>query len=155
MRPCKNAYFMWFAVVASTRATCDRRSVGCAIVDVDGRILATGYNGSSPGAPHCDDAGHLMVRGGCIRTTHAEANAIGHAARSGTALLGSTAYVTCHPCPGCLKLLIAAGVVRVVYLEPYHGDKDGASAELAGYAGIRIEPYQDDAPWEEGIASTD
>lgn len=151
-RPDKNEYFMWLAVVSSTRATCDRRSVGCVIVDSMGRILSTGYNGSAPGRPHCDEVGHMMFGGGCVRTTHAEANAVGYAARAGVSLYGSVAYVTCHPCPDCLKLLIASGVCKIVYLEPYHSDKDHISTEIAKRQ-VVLELYQGAHPWTEGVTA--
>lgn len=146
MRPSKEEYFMWLAKVASTRATCNRRSVGCVIIDKSGRILATGYNGSSPGKNHCADIGHLMHDGHCVRTTHAEANAIGHAARSGTALGGSVIYVTCHPCVECLKLLVAAGIDKVIYLEDYHVDDDLVSTELA-LGCVAVKQYDGGTPW--------
>lgn len=121
MRPTKAQYMLQLACVVASRGTCDRKRVGCVIADEEGHILATGYNGSAPGAPHCSESGHLMVDGRCVRTVHAESNAIGHAARSGTRLYGSIAYVTMHPCVECAKMLEAAGVKRVVYLEDYRG----------------------------------
>jgi dCMP deaminase len=113
-----DAYFMSLAVSASTRATCPRRSVGCIIV-ADKHVRATGYNGSKPGAPHCCDIGCDMVDGHCVRTIHAEANALDQAAQHGALVRGATAYVTTVPCRACFKLLVQAGVVRIVYGEPY------------------------------------
>lgn len=119
MRPTKDQYLMSLAQAAATRATCDRKHVGCVLATADGHVLGTGYNGSAPGAPHCDDVGHLMVDGHCKRTIHAERNAVAHCARRGTALAGCVAYVTTKPCPECLLLLVAAGCTRIVYLEEY------------------------------------
>lgn len=99
-------------------ATCPRRSVGAVIVR-DGRILASGYNGSLPGEPHCTDAGCLMVDGHCKRTVHAEMNALCAAARFGTALDGSVCYVTLQPCKTCEQALRAAGVTMIRYDEEY------------------------------------
>jgi dCMP deaminase len=126
----KDAYLMSLAVSASTRATCDRRHVGCVLATADGHVLGTGYNGRAPGAPHCDDAGHLMVDGHCKRTIHAEANAVAHCARRGVPIAGCVAYVTTRPCPTCLLLLMAAGCERVVYLDPYHDALDEVSDAL-------------------------
>lgn len=113
-------YFMDIARLVATRATCDRLHVGAVLV-ADKRVLSTGYNGSLKGEPHCDDVGHLMVGGGCVRTVHAEANAIAHAARSGVRLDGATLYVTHRPCFACLKLVRSAGISRIVYGEEYRG----------------------------------
>src|SRR6185312_9890322 len=93
-------YFMQIARDVATRATCDRKHVGAVIVR-DKCILATGYNGSIRGLPHCDEDGHLMEDGHCVRTIHAEANAIIQAARNGVRIEGATVYVTASPCWGC------------------------------------------------------
>ena len=119
MRPDWPEYFMSIARVAATRATCDRAHVGCVLAKGN-QILATGYNGSLPGAPHCDDVGHLMVDEHCLRTVHAEANTVAQAARFGTAIDGATAFVTHYPCLHCIKLLAAAGVTTIIFDAPYH-----------------------------------
>lgn len=137
MRPSRDKYFIDMARLVSTRGTCDRRRVGCVIVSTMGHVLSTGYNGSAPGALHCDDAGHLMLKDRCIRTIHAEANAIAHAARNGTPLSASRAYCTTHPCPACLLLLAAAGVFEVVYDEPYHATEDDVSLQLGVQVTLR------------------
>lgn len=113
-RPSWDSYFLSLARTVSTRATCPRLSVGAVLVR-DRVVLASGYNGSMRGADHCDDVGHLMVDGHCVRTNHAEANAIAQAAAHGTSIDGATAYVTHRPCWGCLKLLVNAGVHRVLF----------------------------------------
>lgn len=111
-------YFMSIATTVATRSTCDRKHVGAVIVR-DKTILATGYNGSIRGLPHCDDAGHDMQDGHCVRTVHAEANAIVQAARNGVRLEGAEIYVTAFPCLNCVKLIANAGIVRVWFLEMY------------------------------------
>jgi dCMP deaminase len=118
MRESWDQYFMRVAKLVATRATCDRKHVGAVIVR-NNRILSTGYNGSLPGEPHCDDVGHLMRDGHCERTVHAEANAIAHAAKYGISLKDSTLYVTASPCLTCFKLAVSAGVTRIVYEEFY------------------------------------
>ncbi|HEY4158364.1 MAG TPA: dCMP deaminase family protein, partial [Polyangiaceae bacterium] len=97
-------YFMAIARVVATRSTCDRKHVGAVIVR-DKMILTTGYNGSIRGLPHCDDEGHMMEDGHCVRTVHAEANAIVQAARNGVRLDRADIYVTASPCFGCFKLV--------------------------------------------------
>lgn len=116
-----NRYFMEIARVVSSRATCDRKHVGAVLVR-ERLILSTGYNGSLAGRPHCDEAGHMMEDGHCVRTLHAEANALLQAARSGAGTAGATLYVTASPCWGCFRLLAGAGVVRCVYGEEYRLD---------------------------------
>ncbi|HSC89219.1 MAG TPA: deaminase, partial [Polyangiaceae bacterium] len=113
-----DSYFMAIAREVATRSTCDRKHVG-ALVVVDRRILATGYNGSIRGLAHCDDVGHLIVDGHCVRTVHAESNAIVQAAQNGVRLEGATLYVTASPCFNCFKLVAAAGIQRIVFGEFY------------------------------------
>lgn len=108
-RPSWREYFLSMATVVSTRATCPRKSVGCVLVR-DNRILVTGYNGSIPGGEHCTDAGCMIENGHCVRTVHAEVNAVAQAAKSGISIEGATAYVTITPCYTCKKVLISAGV---------------------------------------------
>jgi dCMP deaminase len=115
-------YFMRIAMEVSTRATCDRKHVGAVIVR-DRFILATGYNGSIPGLPHCDEAGHMMEDGHCVRTVHAEANAICQAARNGVRIEGATVYVTASPCFSCFKLVANAGIKGIVYGEFYRDQR--------------------------------
>ena len=106
----------------ATRSTCDRKHVGSVIVR-DKSILATGYNGSVRGLGHCDDEGHLMEDGHCVRTVHAEANAIVQAARNGMRIDGAGIYVTASPCWGCFRLIANAGLVRIVFGEFYRDPK--------------------------------
>ncbi|EKP95456.1 deoxycytidylate deaminase [Thermaerobacter subterraneus] len=135
-RPPWDAYFMELAEVVARRSTCPRRHVGAVLVR-DRRILATGYNGAPPGFPHCTEAGCLMQDGHCVRTIHAEANAILQAALHGVTVKGSTLYTTATPCLHCAKLLIGAGVVRVVYRDWY---PDPRAVEFLERAGIPLEP---------------
>ena len=106
----------------ATRATCDRKHVGAVLVR-DRCILATGYNGSVRMLEHCDEAGHMMEDGHCVRTIHAESNAIIQAARHGTAIDGATIYVTASPCWNCFKMIANAGVTRIVFGEFYRDER--------------------------------
>jgi dCMP deaminase len=115
-------YFMNIAREVATRSTCDRKHVGAVIVR-DKSILATGYNGSVRGLPHCDDEGHLMEDGHCVRTVHAEANSIAQAARNGMRIDGADIYVTASPCWGCFRLIANAGIVKIVFGELYRDPK--------------------------------
>lgn len=130
-RPTWDEQFMAHAALAAKRSTCPPvpgrkpgepaggRRVGCVIV-VDRRIVSSGYNGSLPGAPHCDDAGHMHdSEGSCVRTVHAEANAVADAAGRSASIRGGTAYVTFQPCLTCFKLLVAAGIRRIVCGQVY------------------------------------
>ena len=113
-----NDYFLQLAKMVSNRSTCDRLSVG-AVITKDNRILATGYNGSLPGAPHCDDVGHLLVHGHCKRTVHAEVNAITQAARHGISIEDATIYITHSPCLDCFKVIVASGIKAISFKEAY------------------------------------
>jgi len=104
----------------ATRGTCDRLKVGALLV-CDKTIIATGYNGAPRGLPHCDDeVGHELVGDHCVRTAHAEANAIAQAAKMGHEVNGATLYCTNVPCYTCAKLLINAGVVAFIASRDYH-----------------------------------
>jgi dCMP deaminase len=111
------------------------------IINSRRHIVATGYNGSLPGAPHCDDVGHLMHDGHCVRTVHAESNAIAQAALGGQSTDGCTIFVTTHPCPTCLKLIASAGIKHVIFMGDYHEDEDSVSTKIAAEAKIRIDKY--------------
>ena len=115
-------YFMNIAREVATRATCDRKHVGAVIVR-DKSILATGYNGSIRGLSHCDEEGHLMEDGHCVRTVHAEANAIVQAARNGARIDASSIYVTASPCWGCFRLIANAGITRICFGEFYRDQR--------------------------------
>jgi dCMP deaminase len=115
-------YFMAIARQVATRSTCDRKHVGAVVVR-DRMILTTGYNGSIRGLAHCDDVGHLMEDGHCVRTTHAEANALVQAARNGVRVERAEIYVTASPCFGCFKLIANAGLSRIVFGEFYRDER--------------------------------
>jgi dCMP deaminase len=118
-RPSWDEYFLKLAMLASERATCPRMHCGCVLVK-DRFVLATGYNGSLPGQPHCDDVGCLIVDNHCVRTNHAEINALVQATTHGVNIKGAIAYVTNMPCTTCAKALIAAGIKKVVIFSDYH-----------------------------------
>lgn len=157
-RPSWDAYFMDLAEMVSSRSTCNRKHVGAVIVQ-DRRMIASGYNGSIPGGPHCDDVGHDMMGqhcvhcgvirekategctsvkapynpqsgvvdhewegGNCVRTVHAEVNAIVQAAHLGVSTKGATLYTNTYPCWPCMKVILTAGIARVIYDSDYRPD---------------------------------
>lgn len=122
----------------ATRSTCDRKHVGAVIVNQK-TILSTGYNGSIRGLPHCDDSGHEMLDGHCIRTTHAEANAIAQAAKNGVAVNQSEIYVTASPCYNCFKLIANAGIKKIYYAEFYREERILSHAKQAGIELVSLE----------------
>ena len=124
-------YFMAIALEVATRSTCDRKHVGAVVVR-DKMILTTGYNGSVRGLAHCDDEGHLMEDGHCVRTVHAEANAIAQAARNGVRLDGGGIYVSASPCFGCFKLIANSGLNRIVFGEFYRDERIFKLSEQVG-----------------------
>ncbi len=126
-----DAYFMNIAREVATRSTCARKHVGATIVR-DKVILSTGYNGSIRGMPHCDEAGHMMEDGHCVRTIHAESNAIIQAATHGTRIEGASIYVTASPCWNCFKMIANAGLTRVVFGEFYRDERIFAVAQELG-----------------------
>ena len=155
MRPSWDEYFMLIAKLVSTRSTCNSRPTGAVLVK-DRQILATGYNGSMPGAPHCID--ETMPDGSpyChrralkiadvdkynyCRASHAEANAIAQAARYGVAIKGAALYVTLQPCFVCLKLLATAHIKRVYFELAYESmdeARDNFWDEAVQKAGIEV-----------------
>jgi dCMP deaminase len=124
-------YFMNIAKEVSTRSTCDRKHVGAVIVR-DRTLLSTGYNGSIKGLPHCNDAGCEMVDGHCIRTSHAEANAIVQAAKNGVKIDDSEIYVTASPCYNCFKLIANSGIKVIFYNELYRDERIKDRAKEVG-----------------------
>jgi dCMP deaminase len=127
-------YFMNIAREVATRSTCARKHVGAVIVR-DRTILSTGYNGSVRGLPHCDEVGHMMEDGHCVRTIHAEANAIIQAAKNGTRIDGAGIYVTASPCWHCFKTIANAGLNRIVFGEFY---RDPRIFEMSNLIGIEL-----------------
>jgi dCMP deaminase len=125
---------MEVARTVATRATCPRASVGAVLVR-EQRILTTGYNGAPRHVAHCTEVGCELVAGHCVRSTHAEANAVVQGALHGVGLDGAIAYCTHQPCVNCAKLLISAGIARVVYEEAY---EDPFSRRLLEEAGVAL-----------------
>lgn len=149
-RPSWDEYFMEVMEAVSKRATCDRGRSGCVIAK-DKQIVSSGYVGSATGDEHCDDVGHLMqkrlntdgtISDHCVRTVHAEQNAICQAAKKGISLDGGTLYCRMTPCPVCAKMIINCGIKRVVCERKYH---DGVVSEkLFKKCGIKIEHINDE-----------
>ncbi len=133
-RPSWDEYFLKLAMLASERATCPRMHCGCVLVK-ERFVLSTGYNGSLPGQPHCEDAGCLIVDNHCVRTNHAEINALVQAARHGVNVVGATAYITNMSCTTCAKALIAAGIKRVVVFSDFH---DTLATQFYSDSGVDI-----------------
>ena len=114
-------YFMVQAALLASRSTCKRLSVGAVLVR-DKRIIAGGYNGSVSGDDHCIDEGCYLRDGHCVRTIHAEMNAILQCARFGMSTDGASLYVTDFPCLQCTKSLLQAGIKEINYIRNYHND---------------------------------
>jgi dCMP deaminase len=149
-RPSWDEYFMEIAHTVSKRATCDRGRSGCVIVK-DKQILVSGYVGSPVGLPHCDEVGHQMkkmlhedgsISEHCVRTVHAEQNAICQAAKRGIALDGSTLYCRMTPCRVCAMLIINCGIKRVVCEKKYHAGAE--SEEMFAKAGVALEFFSEE-----------
>jgi len=141
-RPSWDEYFMKIVDLVKTRSTCLRRQVGALIVK-DKRILTSGYNGAPAGVSHCEEVGCLRQqlnipsgeRHELCRAIHAEQNAIVQAAYSGTSVRGATMYVSLQPCSLCAKLIINAGITKLVYRGSY---PDELSLSMLNEAGIEL-----------------
>ena len=142
-RPSWDEYFLEIAKVVAKRSTCDRAHVG-AVIAKNKVILSTGYNGAPRGLAHCDDIGHEIVAGHCIRTIHAEANAIAQAARNGAPIEGATIYLTISPCYDCFKMMINAGIKEVIYKDFYMSRYGLSKAvlTLSKKAGVKITEFK-------------
>ena len=141
---------MEIANTVSKRATCDRGRSGCVIVR-DRQILVTGYVGSPKGLPHCDEVGHQFRRvvhedgtisEHCVRTVHAEQNAICQAAKLGISLDGATLYCRMTPCRVCAMLIINCGIKRVVCEKKYHAGAE--SEEMFKIAGVQLDFFSEE-----------
>ena len=150
IRPTWDEYFMEVARTIAKRATCDRGRSGCVIAR-DKQLLVTGYVGSPVGLPHCDDVGHLMkkvihdddtISQHCMRTVHAEQNAICQAAKLGVPLDGATVYCKMTPCRTCAMLIINCGIKRVVCEKKYH--RGAESEQMFKEAGVVLEFFEED-----------
>ncbi|MCA1951074.1 MAG: cytidine/deoxycytidylate deaminase family protein [Treponema sp.] len=144
-RPSWDEYFMEVCNAIAKRATCDRGRSGCVIAK-DNQLLVTGYVGAPAGLPHCDEVGHQLkkmvhedgtITTHCVRTVHAEQNAICQAAKRGIAIEGATLYCKMTPCRTCTMLIINCGIKRVVCQKKYHDAKD--SEDMFEKAGIVLE----------------
>lgn len=131
-----NQYFMAQSFLLSTRSTCTRLSVGATIVR-DKRIIAGGYNGSIAGGDHCIDKGCYVIDNHCVRTIHAEMNAILQCAKFGVPTEGAEIYVTHFPCIHCTKAIIQAGIKAIYYAEDYKNHP--FALELLEQAGVKVE----------------
>jgi dCMP deaminase len=144
-RPSWDEYFMELTRTIAKRATCDRGRSGCVIAE-EKHIATTGYVGSPPGMPHCDEVGHQMKKvvhedgkesWHCVRTLHAEQNAILQAARNGISLKGTTLYCKMTPCRVCAMLIIGVGISRVVCEKRYHAGEE--SEQMFANAGVKLD----------------
>ncbi len=149
-RPGWDEYFLEVMHALAKRATCDRGRTACVIVR-DNQIIVSGYVGSPPGLPHCDEVGHLMkkvveedgsIHEHCMRTIHAEQNAICQAAKRGVSVNGATLYCKLAPCRTCAMLLIASGIKRIVAEYKYHAG--GEAEEMLKTAGVQLEYIHDE-----------
>lgn len=146
-RPSWDSYFMRLARLVASRSTCLRHAVGAVLVR-DKRILSTGYNGAPSGMAHCLDIGCIRdklkipsgTRHEICRAIHAEQNVVIQCAVYGVSSWGSTLYVTHQPCTICTKILIAAGIKRIVYEKPY---PDEFAQQLLEEAGVKLEQWQE------------
>ena len=145
VRPSWDEYFIQLTEVVGTRGTCDRGRVG-SVIAKDKRILCTGYVGAPAGLPSCDEVGHEMhtvtqedgtISKHCIRTSHAEQNALNNAARIGIAVEGATLYCKMTPCYKCAQSIINAGITRVVAVQDYHSG--ARSKEILKKAKVKFE----------------
>ncbi len=150
LRPTWDEYFIEVMDAISKRATCNRGKSGCVIAH-DNRILVSGYVGSPVGLPHCDDVGHLMkkvihdddsITEHCMRTVHAEQNAICQAAKLGVSLDDATLYCRMTPCRTCCMMIINCGIKRVVCQRKYHAGTE--SEQMFADAGVKIEFIEND-----------
>lgn len=147
-RPSWDDYFMAIVKIIASRGTCDRLYAGSVLVK-DNRIIATGYNGSPPGLPHCNDVGHLLEEGHCVRTIHGEHNSLLQAARlSSTNTEGSTMYTKYSPCIHCAKYVIACGVKRVVIGKVYRNPQ---ALDMMKEAGVQVDLYKENLEWQEEL----
>ena len=128
-------YFMAQSHLLSLRSTCSRLSVGATIVK-DKRIVSGGYNGSIKGDEHCIDVGCKVVEGHCVRTIHAEINAILQCSKFGVGTEGATIYVTHFPCLNCKKSIIQAGIKEICYANDYRNNE--YARELLEKSGVVV-----------------
>ncbi|WP_020008491.1 ComE operon protein 2 [Salinicoccus albus] len=143
-----NEYFLAQSHLLSLRSTCERLKVGATIVK-DNRVIAGGYNGSVSGEDHCIDVGCLLEDSHCIRTIHAEINALLQCSKFGVSTEGASVYVTHFPCVHCTKSLVQAGIKNIFYAKGYKNheyalnllDKTGVNYERIDFDNHRVAKY--------------
>lgn len=149
-RPSWDEYFMQIARVVAARATCDRGRSGC-VITKDKQVLVTGYVGSAKGLPHCDEVGHDMKTvthedgtksEHCMRTTHAEQNAIVQAAKLGVSINEGTLYSKMTPCLACARMIVNAGINRVVCEKKYQLAEE--SEKIFEQAGVKLDYFNNE-----------
>ncbi len=145
-----NQYFMMQAVLLSLRSTCERLSVGAILVR-DKRVIAGGYNGSVSSDEHCIDHGCYLVDGHCVRTIHAEMNAVLQCAKFGVATEGAEVYVTDFPCLQCTKMLLQSGIKKIYFLRNYHNDE--YALKLMKLKNVEVEQVKLDAAYLQKVAT--
>jgi len=145
-RPSWDEYFLGLLEPLGRRGSCDRGRAGALIVSPNHTIIATGYAGAPPGMPHCDEVGHMMntvihedgtQSQHCVRTLHAEENAILQCAKDGVRIEGATMYCKMVPCYNCAMRILRVGIKRLVSQKRYHAD--GKSMELFQKTGIKVD----------------
>lgn len=146
VRPNWDEYFLNLLEPIGRRGTCDRGRNGAVIVSPGHTIIATGYVGAPPGLPHCDEVGHMMrtvvdEQGNqsqhCVRTLHAEENAILQCAKDGIKLDGATIYIKMSPCYNCAMRILRVGIKRVVAQKKYHAGQ--LAIEMLEKAGVKVD----------------
>lgn len=143
-RPTPDDVLMYTAYTMARRGTCARMRVG-AVIAREERLISSGYNGATAGMPHChhrDDD-----RSPCNVAVHAEENAIAFAAKHGTPTAGATLYTTMTPCFHCARLIVNAGITRVVYSDEYRND---AGFGLLVAAGVQVDHWTEEEPYPDG-----
>lgn len=147
-RPEWDDYFMAIVKTVSMRATCNRLYAGAVLVK-ENRLIGTGYNGAPPGLSHCDEVGHLLEEGHCVRTVHAEHNALLQAARNGgVSTEGSTLYTKYSPCIHCTKYIVSCGIKRVVIGKIYRNE---TALKILSEAGVIVHIYEENGDWNDEL----
>ena len=149
VRPSWDDYFMAMVRIVATRSSCDRLATGAILVKRK-RIIATGYNGAPSGMPNCNEAGHLLEDGHCVRTIHGEHNAILQVAvLQGSSTEGSTLYTKYSPWIHCAKYIVAAGIKRAVIGKIYRSPQ---ALDYLRQAGVEVVIYQTNPQWNSSLS---
>jgi dCMP deaminase len=136
-------FFILLLHFYATRGTCDRLRAAAIIASENHKLLSAGYNGSPPSLPHCDDLGHLMVDGHCLRTNHAEENAVLNAGDL-SRLHNGTAYILGRPCYPCARRLVSVGIRRMVFVGEYENAEGGdLVSALCRQKGVKLDWVED------------